>query len=261
MMLLVMVSWLLCVVGGSTPPAEPDTPPPSDGEPRELVPGVVVGEGFVEFRGTVCADASYPETPVVYLELLVTGPDTREHESLVVTTVKPSAIHAGLLAAGMEAGHPVRWEDGELTEKATGDRVRVEVAVVGEDGPGDFVDLASWAVNKENGRRLTDAEGWGLVFAGSVLDDEGYAADRAGTIIGLTGFGTEVVAASWSLSPAASVDEPVWIVDKEAVAAFGKPVVVRVSGVKEPAGEKKGEEKVDEEQDSRPEVGPTEVPP
>ncbi|MEM9374305.1 MAG: hypothetical protein AAGA55_11750, partial [Planctomycetota bacterium] len=53
-------------------------------ELRELLPGVRVAEGTVEFRGTVCADTSHPQTPVVYLELLVTAPDSREHESLVV---------------------------------------------------------------------------------------------------------------------------------------------------------------------------------
>lgn len=216
-----------------------DPPEPADGRPamRELLPGVLVGEGVVEFKGTVCADLTHPQTPMVYLELLVTGPDSREHESLVVTRVRPSAIHAGLLAAGLEAGHPVRWESEKVAEHATGERVRVEVAAGGEDAEPAFVDLSSWVVHREDRRRLTDAERWGLVFAGSVLDEAAgvYAADETGTIVGLTGFGTEVVAASWGLSPQASVDEPVWIADKERVPAFGTPVRVRVSRRPEPA--------------------------
>jgi hypothetical protein len=211
-----------------------DAVPAEPPELRDLLPGVRVAEGVVEFRGTVCADLSHEQTPVVYLELLVTGPDSREHESLVVTRVKPSAIHAGLLAAGMEPGNPVRWGPDGIEKPAAGPRVRVEAAVVGEGGMGPFVDLASWVVRKDTREGLVGAEGWGLVFAGSMTDDRGYAADKAGTIVGLTGFGTEVVAAAWGLSPTASVDEPVWIVDKATVPTFGTEVVVRIARIKTP---------------------------
>ncbi|MCC5822733.1 MAG: YdjY domain-containing protein [Phycisphaerales bacterium] len=227
----------------SVEPAEADPATPPD--IRELLPGVRVGEGFVEFRGTVCADLSHPQTPVVYLELLVTGPDSREHESLVVSGVKPSNLHAGLLAAGLEPGRPVAWRGAKVAHSAEGERVRVEAAMLDDDGePGAFVDLASWAINKETERRLTEAEGWGLVFAGSMLDEQqGYAADMTGTIIGLTDFGTEVIAAAWDLSPHSAIDEPVWIVDKDRVPAFGTPVVVRITRLEtEPKDAKPGEE-------------------
>lgn len=236
-----MTGWMLIAAAvwlGSPEPAEPlPTRPPvvppetTTDIGKRLLPGVTVADGIVEFRGMVCADPSHPQTPVVYLELLVTGPDSREHESLVVTTVKPSAIHAGLLAAGLEAGRPVSWRGAKVDKAAAGPRVRVEVAVVGEEGVGEFVDLASWAVNQETEEHLPSADGWGLVFAGSLLDEGGYAADKTGTIIGLTGFGTEVVAASWGLSPEAAIDEPVWIVDKDRVAEFGAEVVVRIRAV------------------------------
>ena len=222
--------------------AAPETPKPPE-TLRDLLPGVRVGERMVEFRGEVCADLSHPQTPVVYLELLVTGPDAREHESLVVTRVKPSAIHAGLLAAGLEPGTPVRWEGDRVGEPASGAKVRVEVATVEDGEVGEFVDLASLAVHKESEQKLPDAEGWGLVFAGSRMGERGYTADQTGTIIGLTGFGTEVVAAAWGLSPQAEVDEPVWIVDKERVPKVGTPVVVRVIAADKP--EKKDEETPD----------------
>lgn len=196
---------------------------------KELLPGVRVGEGVVEFRGRVCADVSHPETPIVYLELLVTGPDSREHESLVVTTVRPSAVHAGMLAAGFEAGRPIRWKGDRAESLASGDAVRLEVAVLDDGKRGAFVDLASWAINEDTKQRLTEAKGWGLVFAGSLMDDRGYAADKTGTVVGLTGFGTEVIGASWGLSPTAAVDAPVWIVDRDRVAPYGREVVLRVT--------------------------------
>lgn len=237
-----ITTMLLAFVLSSEPAdADPELPP----ETRELLPGVRVGDGFVEFRGTVCADLSHPQTPVVYLELLVTGPDSREHESLIVTTVKPSNIHAGLLAAGFEPGRPVAWRGAKVAHSAEGDRVWVEAAVLDDEGePGPFVDLASWAINKETEQRLSETDGWGLVFAGSLLDEQqGYAADMTGTIIGLTDFGTEVIAAAWDLSPHSAIDEPVWIVDKDRVPAFGTPVVVRITRLEtKPKDAEPGEE-------------------
>ncbi|MEM9374282.1 MAG: YdjY domain-containing protein, partial [Planctomycetota bacterium] len=162
------------------------------------------------------------------------APDSREHESLVVTTVKPSAIHAGMLAAGLEPGQPLRIEQ-ERRIAPTGDAVRVEVATVLDDVPGPFNLLSDWVIRVEPDaqtsapERLSSAPGWGLVFAGSRVDGRGYAADNTGTIVGLTGFGTEVIGASWTLSPWAAEDEPVWIVDAERIADYGTEVIVRIS--------------------------------
>lgn len=247
MKLLMLLGSLILHEPGAGTPGDPPADPPAAPESRELLPGVRVGEGFVEFGGTVCADLSHPQTPVVYLELLITGPDSREHESLVVTSVKPSNIHAGLLAAGLEPGRPIAWRGAKVAHSAEGDAVRVEVAVLDDEGdPGPFVDLASWAINKETDVRLTEAEGWKLVFAGSLLDEQsGYAADNTGTIVGLTGFGTEVVAAAWDLSPQAAIDEPVWIVDKERVPELGTGVVVRISRIGTPEKGDPGEAETD----------------
>ena len=68
-----------------------------------------MGAKTVEFDGTVPIDCHDPRTPRVYLEVAVCTPDTKEHEALVVTRVKPSDVHAALLAAGLEAGEPGTW--------------------------------------------------------------------------------------------------------------------------------------------------------
>ncbi|MFK7884034.1 MAG: YdjY domain-containing protein [Phycisphaerales bacterium] len=223
-MIWMCIATLLGSLNGGEPPAVEalDTDPV-----RELLPGVFVGEGFIEFPGKVCADPSHPQTPIVYLELLVTGPDSREHESLVVTRVKASAIHAGLLAAGLEPGHPLRSGKDGTAQLATGESVVVMVRLA-EEPTGTFERLSSWAIHLDDEIRLSEADGWGLVFSGSKIRDGQYAADQTGTIIGLTGFGTEVISAAWGLSHRAAVDEPVWIVDGDRVPAFGVEVVIRV---------------------------------
>ncbi len=194
-------------------------------EPAEVLPGVWIENETVEINAAVAMDCHHPETPDVYLEMLVTGPDSREHESLLVSDVKPSSLHAGLLSAGFEPGYPVSFESGKR-KPADGDGVVVEVRIAGSE---DWVNLAAWVVHVESATGLVEDDGWdGLVFAGSVLTDTGvYKADREGALVSLTPWGFEVVSPVWALSPDAGVDEPVWIADREQVPAIGTEVRVR----------------------------------
>ena len=57
---------------------------------------------------------------------------------------------------------------------------------------------------------------------------ERYEAQGAGTLIGLTTFGTETIAWREVISPEASIQEPEWIADKAVVPAMGTPVTVRI---------------------------------
>ncbi|MGJ8635654.1 MAG: YdjY domain-containing protein [Phycisphaerales bacterium] len=196
-------------------------------EPKELLPGAWVDDGIVEFDATIAMDCHHPETPDVYLEMLITGPDTREHESLLVSPLKPSSLHAALLAAGFEQGHPIQFsEDGNRTP-ATGDQLLVQVQLETND---EWIDLLSWVRHVEHDTPLLGAEHWdGLVFAGSELNDDGiYRADREGALVSLTAWGFEVVSPVWILSPDASQDEPVWIANRDEVPEFGDPVRVRI---------------------------------
>jgi len=200
----------------------------SVGEPKEMLPGVWVNEvggGVVEIDAAVAMDCHHPETPDVYLEMLITSPDSREHESLLVSSVKPANLHAGLLVAGFKAGHPVSFVDGQRIS-ATGDGVIVEVRL--EDS-GDWVGLVDWVTHVEAATSLVADAGWaGLVFAGSVFTDEGeFKADREGALVSLTPWGFEVVSPAWVVSPDASVDEPVWIADRDLVPEIGTKVRVR----------------------------------
>jgi len=78
----------------------------------------------VRFSGIVPIDAS--RQPM--LEVLVCTPNTREHEALVMTSVRPSHIHAALIALGAEPGRTggLVWNgsDFEMREPR-GDRIGV----------------------------------------------------------------------------------------------------------------------------------------
>ena len=206
-------------------------------EPIELLPGVRVDReaGWLEFEGEVAIDCHDPDTPTVYLELVACTPDTREHESLVVTKVAPSSIHAGLLALGARPGSPGRVEwDGQTARRvaATGDGLRVEL-VTTLGGRSRIDRPRSWM----RPAGLADASEWRWVFAGSrMVEFRGgpfYDADGTGVVIGLATFGSEVVAPVRVISPEAAIDTPAWIAEADRVPPRGAPVTVRLSLARE----------------------------
>jgi hypothetical protein len=151
---------------------------------------------------------------------------------LLVTEVKPSSLHAALLAAGFEPGSPVKYNDQYERIAAVGDPLLIEIRLSDD---GDWIRLVDWVVHVEEGTALTDDPGWdGLVFAGSrVVGGKGYIADREGSLVSLTPWGHEVVSPTWTLSPDASVDEPVWIANRDLVPQKGDPVRVRITGARD----------------------------
>jgi len=204
---------------------------------KELLPGIYVAQGVVEFEGSIAIDCHHPDTPDVFLEMLVTAPDSREHESLVVSSIKPSALHAALLAAGFEPGNPISRDQTGKHVPASGDRVSVLVMLPppvestlsdSELGP-SFIAIETWVMKIESEEGLLESQDWeGLVFAGSKLNVNGYAADRGGTLISLTSFGDEVIAPTWTITSQADIDEPVWIANREVVPKQGTPVRIRI---------------------------------
>lgn len=250
---------LACVAGGAAvwvvqPTGEPVKPAPvaaGGSAVVELAPGLRVDRAarLVEFDGVVPVDVHDAQTPRVYLELFVTGPDTREHEALVMTRVPASAIHAGLLALGLEPGRPGVIRAGAKGEaeilQPTGPGLAVEFVTRTVEGAERVEPASSWVVNAEDGSRLEgDAEGgaggaW--VFAGSRMmsrrdpatgrSREVYDADGTGVIVGLHTFSSEVIAWRRVMSPDAAALTPVWIADRAKVPAMGTKVVVRVRAV------------------------------
>lgn len=219
---------------GSTPQAP--TPAEASAQVVSLFPHVraSIRERWVEFDGSVAVDVHDPKTPRVFLELMVCTPDSKEHESLVVTRALPSHVHAALLAVGAEPGEPgsFRVENGKLVAvPPRGAPVRVRVRWTSDLGEARDEAISSWVVNADSAARFAeDADGF--VFAGSrIMARQGrqrYDADGMGTLVGLTSFGAETIAWGRTISPDSWVEEPSWIADVSRVPKFGTAVVVRV---------------------------------
>lgn len=109
---------------------------------RELFPGVHadVAAKVVEFDAIVSPMLmDDPKAPLFFVETLVCAPDTHEHESLLVTSVKPSHLHAAMLAIGLTPGSPgmYRYANGRFMPiDASGDPVSVEVFPRGDTALG-----------------------------------------------------------------------------------------------------------------------------
>lgn len=211
------------------------------GELREVFPHVRVDveAKIVEFDGHVPIVVNDPEAPDVYLEVIACTPDTKEHESLVVTEARPSHIHAALLMIGLQPGKPGSWTwDGAGAEAKlnahdpSGDAVRIELLWTDPAGAARSARPADWMMNKESGQALADLP---FIFAGSQMLDRGlglgelYDADGAGTLIGLATFGAETIAWPTTFSPDADVAEPVWIANPKTTPSVDTPVRVRLT--------------------------------
>lgn len=227
-----------------TTPAAPSAPASSM---REVFPHVRVDvtARVVEVDGAVAVDCHDAQTPRVYLELVACTPDSREHESLVVTSARPAHIHAALLMIGLEPGAPgaVRWDGARHVPVApTGPGLAVRLRTRDAGGATSEVEPQAWIVDAESGRTFpgelgaADLRGW--VFAGSrTLDRQGpdgvrrrmYDADAAGTVIGLATFGSETISWRAVFSPDEAVTPAAWIADARRVPTRGTPVTIVLS--------------------------------
>jgi hypothetical protein len=220
---------------------------------RELFPGVRadLAAKTVEFDGLITPMLVKDErAPLFFLESLACSPNTREHETFIVTNARPSHIHAALLAIGLKPGAPGSWTltNGTLVPTPpSGDRLAVRILYADKEGRQVEADPLDWIVNARDKARFADSEaklaaaraeaapGW--VFAGSRIvkrkqadgeEREVYDADGSGTIVGLTSFGSEVISWSRLISPDASAEEPEWIADFSRTPAAETKVRVRL---------------------------------
>lgn len=212
------------------PISSPPAPAPVAAVPAEVFPHVRVNHGsrLVEFDAEVPAYAS--AKGVVYLEVLVCTPQTREHEALLLTHARAADVHAALLMVGLRPGAPGawKWEEKNLVPiPPQGEGVDVRVTL-GATGAAE-IPIGGWVENALDHAPLPAAP---FLFAGSAFvtraGREWYAADADGTLIGLATFGSETLAWPRVFSPESSVDEPVWTVNRQVQPPPGTPVIVRL---------------------------------
>lgn len=216
----------------------PTGPAPHEAGAREVFPfvRVDVASKLVELDAQVPAYAYVPQDGVVYVEVIVCTHDTREHEAVLVTGARASDVHAALLMAGLQPGAPGGWEWKDKTLVPIVPKGEaVDVAFTMErDGKVVEEPATTWIYNTATGRTMAQEmkSDEGFVFAGSGFIKSGggerYAADGAGTLVGLATFGTETIAWKRVFSPESGVNEPVWAVKRDAQPVAGTKVVVRI---------------------------------
>ncbi|RMG02980.1 MAG: hypothetical protein D6741_02925 [Planctomycetota bacterium] len=127
------------------------------------------------------------------LELFACLRQSKEHESIVTIDTKAFLVHAGLLAIGLEPGHPVQFYPEYVP--AEGPEVDIEVVWKDENGKIHRARAQDWV------RRISDgtAMDYPWVFTGSqFLQDEEtgkkyYYADSTGELICVSNFPASVL--------------------------------------------------------------------
>ncbi len=196
-------------------------------------------ERWIELDGFVPIDVREKDrtgyTLIRYLECIAVTPTSgKDHESLVVTSVRPSTIHAALLTLGLEPGAPgaVSWDGQTATATpAKGDPVRITYRTSDQLAPGSpITDLITHADSGVafNEESLGEAPQW--VFAGSLIKNgTDYVADSEGLVVGLHTFGSELVALSMAMSPDSFIRPPEWIAHPERTPPYGADVTIRIT--------------------------------
>jgi hypothetical protein len=231
------------VSGSAAPTAEltPQPAPVPPEPPKELFPDVFLdlAARTVEVTGVIARDGGNPpesrDALVTYLEVLVCRPNSREHETIVVSKALPSHVHAALLLAGLAPGSPASWSWDDTAKVLTpippkGDAVTVTL-LWNEAGTPREKPLAEMVVHVKTGEILASRPA-GFLFAGSGFmkraGQERYAADLGGTLVGLHTFGDEPIAWSENFSPTEAVEEPAWVIRSGHVPPADTPVRVRI---------------------------------
>jgi len=126
------------------------------------------------------------------LEFFACSKNTKEHESILATRVKPSLIHVGLLAMGAEPGRPVQFTP--KFAPAPGPRIDIAIRWLDKEGKRQEAKAEEW-VQETSSKKQMDTF-W--VFSGSLFQKlqggkNQYVADVTGEIIGVSNFPTVVL--------------------------------------------------------------------
>ena len=171
----------------------------------------------------VACEALRVDMPLEYV-CVVAG--TADHESLLRTRAVPSAIHAGLLALGLEPGRPLRFNEAAQRWIApSGPPVRIEVEWE-QDGRTRRERVGRLVRGVETGEPMPPRT---FVFVGSRPFDDGYAADATGQVVSLVNFEYPVLDVGELASSANETLE--WETDPDAAPPAGTAVTMILSPI------------------------------
>ncbi|MBN4058913.1 hypothetical protein JYU10_00420 [bacterium AH-315-J04] len=126
------------------------------------------------------------------LELLVCSPGTREHESIFVSSAKPSAIYQAMGLIGLSPGHPVSYNPKtEQLIPPAGESLKLSVRW--QNGLKlTTVPVERWLQLQDEKKSPTEID-W--MFTGSVRTTDGrFAADLEGTVVSVVDFASALIA-------------------------------------------------------------------
>lgn len=218
-------------------PADAQDAPPAAGadQPRQPFPHV-----HIDFKNKIIdLDAKVVLREGDWIELVGCAPNTREHESIVTLSAKPSHVHGALLVIGLKPGSPIRWKwVGKVAHMIppTGSRVAVSF-VMKKDGKTVEIPAHHWIVNQQTKKPMKDNI-W--LFTGSkIVEAEGkryYKADVEGNIISVVNFGDEVLGLPTELT--SQTDEGALGINTKKVPAVGTELKLRLRVAKPVKGAK-----------------------
>ncbi len=126
------------------------------------------------------------------LELLVCSPGTREHESIFVSSAKPSSIYQAMGLIGLTPGHPVSYNPKtEQLIPPAGESLKLSVRW--REGQNlTTVPVERWLQLQDEKKSPAEMD-W--MFTGSVrTTDNRFAADLEGTVVSVVDFASALIA-------------------------------------------------------------------
>jgi hypothetical protein len=223
---LVTILWALsCFRTATLLEGTQDAPPPQAAATaptaplRDFAPGV-----RIDWRGQQVEVDAKVVLRQGLLELVACSPQTREHESILVSEARPKHICQAMGLVGLEPGSPTRFdEESKRWLAASGEAIELRVRYrKGDDER--TAPLEDWVI-EVNRDRQPERLPW--IFAGSRTSDSGrFAADADGTVICVVDFDSALIA----LGAAHSADnDQLWLAAATmAIPPVGTPCVLLI---------------------------------
>lgn len=233
--LLVVASLTLLPATAQDQPAKDDNKPAQDIDPiteaikkvNEEDNGLTINteKKYVDVQATVCMRRGD------FLEMFACTKDTREHESILVTDVKPSTMHLAMLLLGLEPGSPLSYDmkvDPPKLVPAEGPKVDVFIVIKLDDVEQE-IPANRWIQDNKT-KEMKKGNTW--LFAGSQFatfqDKQVYQADLNGSAISLVNFGDDLLTLPNTMTDSNVSHDKVWAPRTQAIPKVGTKVVIRL---------------------------------